>query len=125
MTEIDELEGKALAEAVALAQDWLSVPRVGIWCRPSYWLTTDDLSVDAEDYRPDLNIAQAWELDGEGWSWGTHGGIVGLDVVVGWRLRGGFRSYTSWVLWADFPTKANAYATARCRAFLKAKAASR
>ena len=59
------------------------------------------------------NIEVAWELDGDGWLWRTIETPYGVEV---------FNQFASaYVLFADFPTKAIAYATARCRAWLKAK----
>jgi len=118
--EIDELEDVELAHAVAEARGWLCLPKRGPWTPPSYWLKPDDSTVEVEDYRPDRDIAQAWELDGEGWRWefGERGSYLSARVVTErYVIR------YALVEWADFPTKARAYATARCRAFLKARAA--
>ena len=118
MTEIDELEGKELAEAVALSRGWRQHRHND---NSHWWWKTGDgrLVCEVADYRPDLNIAQAWELDGERlfWRFGEHW----------WGLRTILETpdtHCRFSLdWCDFPTKAVAYATARCRAFLKAKAA--
>ena len=138
MTEIDKLEGAELAMAVAGALGWERVRQARIFNQPftdhdTYYLYHNDFfGIDMVrhigpkcdgDYEPHRSMDQAWELDGEGWLWSTYGYLSDLEAVVGWRTRGGFRSYTSRVLWADFPTKQAAYATARCRAFLKAKEA--
>ena len=119
MIEIDELEGRELAEAVALSQGWAR-GFGGYLCGP----------FDAEgmreifmcDYRPDRDIAQAWELDGEGWLWESSENMNGLVVRVLVPTISRW-AYGAWVDWADFSTKPHATATARCRAFLKAMAA--
>ena len=118
MTEINELEGEELARAVGEAQDWVL---------HYMWFTVDEdgkqyatrWSVD--DYRPDRDIAQAWALDAgpdDEWYWTfseyPHGLACNLETSE-------TTSEYVWVKWADFPTKAHAYATARCRAYLKAK----
>ena len=69
------------------------------------------------------DITAAWELDGEWWRWVFEESVYTtpaesfLDVTV-WTDHGWF-SVT--VPFADYPTKAAAYATGRCEAFLLAK----
>ena len=130
MTNIDELEGRALAEAVALKLGWTYVSTTpgghGYWedSKGSY-------QFGGADYRPDRDIAQAWELDGEGWYWSdSETGLgdryrVNARVVMRCPNEDGTRDrFEASALFADHDTKAAAYATARCRAFLKAKAES-
>jgi len=118
MTEIDELEGRELAAAVAA--------ELGMVYVADMWWTVDESGVQhatgmgkwsARDYRPDLNIAQAWQLDGERWIWRFYEHWWGLEIVV--------ETPSNYVRasadWNDFSSKARAYATVRCRAFLKAK----
>ncbi len=59
--KIDELSGEALAEACALAQDWHWHDGRGT-AGPSYWEDAEGEFVHLADYRPDRDIAQAWEL---------------------------------------------------------------
>ena len=71
------------------------------------------------------NIEVAWELDGEGWQWRHTEIYLGEDdttAIGSWiKLPEANRWIFSIVSLSDFPTKAAAYATARCRAWLKAK----
>jgi len=129
MTASNELEGVELAVAVAERLEYkigeyeivkgtmqsLPFPRMMMWRDDHY-----------ERYRPDRNIAQAWELDGEGWQWESiefhsgfrNGHTTGLLMEVRHLFKPGRIARTS-VEFADFPTKAQAYATARCRAYLE------
>ena len=134
METSDELEGVELAVAVAERLEYKigeyeidkstmpsPFPRMMMWRDDHY-----------EIYRPDSNIAQAWELDGEGWRWlfseklggesFKFGPYAGNLLVRLWTKDDIF-SYVVAVNPADFATKAHAYATARCRAYLKAKGA--
>lgn len=62
MTAIDELSGIELARAVAEAQGW-TVDEDGIYIDVDGQLTQYDAHEHSPDvYRPDCNIAQAWEL---------------------------------------------------------------
>jgi len=120
MTEIDKLEGMELAAAVAEARGWFKHrddTQYAAW----FWL--DEKGMDqmaVVHYLPHLNIAQAWELDGERWIWRFYEHWWGLEVVV--------ETPSNYVRasadWDDFSTKVHAYATVRCRAFLKAKTAT-
>lgn len=93
------------------------------WWQGIYWI--DDRSFQEVEWPPrySTNIAAAWELDGEGWMWEFEEIITParsyLDVIV-YTERGWFGAE---VLFADHPTKAEAYATGRCLAWLKAKEA--
>jgi len=123
VTEIDELEGTRLAEAVAIAQGMTKATSKSghAWfdAAGEIWIIAEkDPSLGAL-YRPDRNIAQAWELDGEGWLWNFLEFPDRLTAQTGIAYCS---SYQVSVYWADFPTKAAAYATARCRAYLKAMA---
>ena len=121
---IDELEGVKLAEAVAEARGWKN--HSGLW-----WKNGTEQSIEmVRDYRPDRDIAQSFELDESGWLWDRwefhngyddNGPIVGLATNV--HVPGVDDTIKVRLNINDFPTKANAYATARCRAFLKAKEA--
>lgn len=124
MTTIDELEGRELDIAIveAIGNEFGGY-------RIAYY-ETEGISYPCvggfERFVPSRNIAQAMELDGEGWLWEFAERASYLMVAVKSDNRDSvyFKRYTG-VDWADFPTKAQAYATARCRAFLKAKAATR
>jgi hypothetical protein len=154
----DELSGVELARAVAERRGWLFAgdARTGFvdlaligehvieTTTTCYWIS-DNGQVGASGagmieykkqygvgrYTPDCNIAQAWELDGEGWYWEyiefhsgySNGPTTGLAVYV--RDRNGGQIAGAGVELADFPTKAHAYATARCRAYLKAMEVAR
>ena len=119
MTEINELEGEELARAVGEAQDWVL---------HYMWFTVDEdgkqyatrWSVD--DYRPDRDIAQAWELVTEA----TDAGDPDQDYSEGW----GYKVAVEWMpilqgywqaqIGCCTATAATA-PTAICRAYLKAK----
>ena len=131
--EIDELVGRELADAVCEARGLKLLgyrPTFSAYADPDYALrqiiVRCDEPLDPDfhppGYRPDLNIAQAGELDGEGWLWDFRDHFSGLylDAIVSHK---GHIVGMARVVCADFSTKATAYATARCRAFLKAKAA--
>lgn len=122
MTEINELEGKELAAAVAIARGWHKHRDSRQY---SAWFWIDEAGTDqtaVEYYRPDRHIWKAWELDSEGWLWDFRERQAYLMANV--RHNDPWFDRYVGVDWADFPTKAQAYATARCRAFLKAKAAA-
>ncbi len=139
MANIDELEGAELAKTVALEVGYIEGE--DMWGGEDGTVFVVDVTPPGEfsvyanhetvEYRPDRNIAQAWELDGEEWAWRFHEGLHyfashgrhgmnrrGLLVFC----RADDISHSALVAWADFPTKPEAYATARCRAYLKAKA---
>jgi len=129
METSDELEGVELAVAAAIADGgYRQIHEDGsIWWRwPSH--SSSLISVSVKDYRPDLYLEQAWELDGEGWRWlfseklggesFKFGPYAGNLLVRLWTKDDIF-SYVVAVNPADFATKAHAYATARCRAYLK------
>lgn len=120
MGEIDELEGETLAEAIALA---LGKYRCIVGNTHEWWSAETNECFTVSYYRPDLNIALAWELDGDEWYWKSEEFPHGLYVSVetgpdpcSWE--------STWVKWDDFSTKIHAYATARCRTFLKATASN-
>jgi len=124
MNKIDELVGKELAEAVAVARGWQR-GFGGFWTLPSGPLDGEgEREIYLYDYRPDRDVAQAWELDGEEWLWDfrDHRSGLYLDAIA---YRGGHIIGMARVVYARFLTKPVAYATARCRAFLKAKEARR
>ena len=124
MNEIDNLSGIDLARAVAEAQGWQ------VWtydqfpyCLVGIWRDSEQrFRFRARDYRPDRDMAQAWELSGEGWYWKFRENRRG-DLLV--YVRDGQRGVLGLarVDFADFPTPSAAYATARCRAWLMARAA--
>lgn len=83
-----------------------------------------DVERNSDDCYPySTDIAAAWELDGEGWEWSSDdavlheadGNIMEVSVYIGQK------SYNGLVKWSTMSEKAAAYATARCRAWLKAK----
>jgi hypothetical protein len=125
----DRLEGIALAEAVAMCRGWKRVLDALIgecWELPDESRVVIQEWYHPDNYRPDRDIAQAFELDGKGWYWESiefhsgysNGPTTGLVVYV--RDRNVRQIAGAGVELADFPTKAQAYATARCRAYLKA-----
>jgi len=67
--------------------------------------------------RHSTEIAAAWEVDQEGWEWDFADTALGVKATVYLPDT----DYASAIaLWAEAPTKAAAYALARCRAALKA-----
>jgi len=134
MPKIDELAGRELADAVCDARGLKLLgrqPTYSAYAHPDgnpahQIIVRCDEPLDPDyhpsGYRPDRDVAQVWELEGDGWLWESSENMNGLVVRV--RVPNTHRwAYGAWVDWADFPNKANAYATARCRAFLKAKEA--
>jgi len=120
MKTINELEGMELAAAVAEAQGMTKqISRSGhAWfdTKGELWTIADKSPDLGNLYRPDLNIAQAWELlDGFVYSIDNHEWREDQDDdPVGCCLkRGG---------WAEVASGHTA-SVAICRAFLKAKAA--
>ena len=115
---IDELEGAELAADVAVAQGlkyWKDFEVTPV----AWWAKADGTAFcTVAKYRPDRDIAQAWDLDGEGWLWGFREMSGYLEVAID-----ALEMVIVDIDMEDYPTKAQAYATARCRAFLKAKAA--
>jgi len=113
-SNIDKLEGRELDAAVAIALDNEDA-RQHIY------------RMDDGTYCPDVNvpryhadIAAAWELDGEGWRWRfvEHDDGKRLQVFLHHPVID--MVYTV-VAWEDFLTTPDAYAVARCRAWLKAQ----
>jgi len=91
---------------------YIMMPERGVvpaWWLCRYWST---------------DIAAAWELDGEGWMWEFDEvedavNVDGLDVMA-WNGKKWSQIH---VVWAEFRSKAEAYATGRCLVWLKAKEA--
>ena len=142
MTEIDELVGVELAEAVAIARGfeksvegppyYYALNANGRWCHR--WgvdkLTLWGSGTHISNYRPDRDIAQAWALDDEWWGWnfaelglGKYRRVEAEIILIRANDDSTHDRFMSVAYFLDFPTKAHAYATARCRAYLKAKEA--
>lgn len=102
---IDELKGRELDIAVSQA--------LGVY------FTWDNV----RHYSTDLNAA--WELPCEGWRWEFDEPAMcegdEQELIVTACPPFPSSTETAVVTLADFPTSAAAYATARCRAWLKAK----
>ena len=112
------LKSKKLAAAVAEKQgcEWQWDTNASpVPC----WFKDAELFSSVPGYRPDIDIAQAWELDGEGWLWSSIEGVGGVRMTV--SINGALPAPFGCARWADHSTKAGAYATARCRAFLMVK----
>lgn len=132
MTNVDELIGVELARAVAERRGWEEHDLFpdGWWDGERTWFTFEDhVHVkQSKIYRPDRDITQAWELDGEGWEWRFQehtdeyidGGYVDARILIDSGDEIGHIRHYGGAIIADFPSKAHAYATARCRAYLKA-----
>jgi len=93
----------------------------------------DKRTPTAHLFDPASSIADSWTLDGEGWEWvfreyveenGTGKNVLSVET---WVLLPSERydANLTRVYFADFLTKPDAYAVARCRAWLKAKTAER
>ena len=143
MTTSDELKGEELVASVCAASGWELVTGLPLLEDPlpdhdTYAIEPSPLygrdmvyrigpSYQGQ-YRPDYDIAQAWELDGEGWQWMFSERLGGVsfefgsyagNLLVRLWTKDDICSYDVAVNPADFATKAQAYATARCRAYLK------
>ena len=133
MTEIDELEGVELAEAVAKARGWKrdeQHPTRWDACGGAGrgWCIDDGEPIyrgkELYSYRPDRDIAQAWELvekmkqrgfELSPLSSGRYGDAT-------WRVRFVHEDYSDGMPWeAGFFAFGSTAPTAICRAYLKAK----
>jgi len=138
-TDIDALSRRELDAAVAIAQGWRWMqPRMANGIALYHPDDIDDLDLieprttkrlegwDEGVPHYSTDIAAAWELDGDGWEWSfdeTEWRDT-LDVTLFYNQSKGNHIEVR-VKFYDFPTKAAAYATARCRAALKAEYAER
>jgi hypothetical protein len=77
--------------------------------------------VGPEGYRPDFDLNQAWELGDDGWLWCFEEFIDDTLLVQVCPREGRYWGVSVAVSLGDFSSKANAYATARCRAWLLAQ----
>lgn len=118
MTKIDELSSKALARAVAEARG-LVLARGSA----EYWTRGGHFAYGTHEYRPDREIEQAWELDDDNWYWRFEDYPDAVLATIQCKREDGYIYFLTeaWADFADHGTKAAAYATARCRAYLKAK----
>ena len=127
--DIDSLSGYALNVAVATVIGWTQDAKRKRWWtdatnRPRLIMFDDDNRTPATYlFNPASSIATAWDLDGENYRWEfeEHYLFVESPVVLARCLSDS--CYTSEARFSDFSTKAEAYAAARCRAWLKAKLA--
>jgi len=148
MTTIDDLEGAALADAICVRRGWIYAG--GCKGEPVDTMLIGEHSVDIEttcffyrldgslcavghemraclSYRPDQIVTQMLELGSEdGWRWKVED--FRETVLASIETFGGSplyerRWFQAEVYRSDFANKAEAWATAGCRAFLKAKAA--
>jgi hypothetical protein len=115
--DIDKLIGDELNTAVliALGAELICGSHSVFW-------TLNDKRIPDKRYA--WKIADAWTLDGDGWRWfqdeTTDGKmIVYCEIPFGKSVM----LKRSVVSITDFPTKAAAYAVARCRVWLKAQQA--
>lgn len=135
MTDFDTLRGYALNCAVATELGWIQDAKHKRWWDgpngASVILLRDGESVGvAPSFDFAHNVADAWTLDGDGWCWSFYEQYqpdvlspvaleaemcaVGLDMAAEVTLP-----------FAEFGSKAEVYATARCIIWLKARAAKR
>jgi len=138
MTPIDELEGAGLARAVAEARGWHPEPPLRGACG-WYWADGDVGMIGVEDYRPDKDIAQSWELQDEieaesqhdgqrWWEWPSPmaryvdalcdvcGVVHEAEDVAEWYDGWQMTYLGMWMLIHATPEQ-------RCRAYIKAKEA--
>jgi len=125
METSDELKGEELVAAVAEMRgrqmEWSRRESLSfIWWRDAGGFTRMTIPKKKGDppqnYRPDKHVAQAWKLDGEGWLWSST--TDGAEEFVSAEVDGEY--FDASASYANHATKAQAYATARCRAYLKA-----
>lgn len=121
MTTIDQLVDLELAESVELKLGMRRLKHGWWWYEGVAYFIGETYPNNRERpdnfYRPDRDIAQAWELDGEGWYWSQDDDGIDCNVTV----EANDEYYEAAEPWEMHPTKAAAYATARCRAYLKAR----
>jgi len=121
MTEIDELEGVVLSEAVALALGWDQLSFGWWWDGDRSRYIGDRKNASACCiYRPDLDIAQAWELLEELWESKYDYAINRLRFSDG-RYAVSLAMTDPAMQWEWETTFGPTKSTAICRAFLKAK----
>lgn len=142
--EIDQLTGRELDAAVAVELGWkwllcndesrvvFALYPPDMIARFPVLILRPEAKDVLEDFRAEswdmgipyysTNLADAWELDGEGWEFDEMEWRDTLDVMLFYNQRKG-NHIEARVKFYDFPTKAAAYATARCRCWLKARQA--
>ena len=131
-TDIDKLTGYELNVAVAEALGWTRSPRAR---RGNWWIddgenvrriAAGDISPTNCTFDPAHNIAAAWELDGDDYLW-DHYDVLPMDRP-GYAVRVTVNTPAvdrceATVYYENKTQKTAAYATARCRAWLKSKQA--
>jgi hypothetical protein len=132
MTGIDELSGVDLATAIAEAKGWRLVECPTVEC-PKFegvqcWhIQSLDVYRIVSSYRPDRSVELAWYLDGDEWRWSFEEDrheSKQFPEANAWLVRALVHtSQGVYVASAEIVRgrKSEAYATARCRAYLKAK----
>jgi hypothetical protein len=128
---IAKLSGVELARAVADARGW-KILQTGA----SYIIYVQgEIPFDSwrPGFRPDCNITQAWELgqtthDGEWWGWsfaevglGEYRRVIARITLVTANSDGTHNRFEGQARFDEHTTEAETYATARCRAYLKAR----
>lgn len=145
--DVDTLSGRDLDEAIALENGWhyedintedgvikcliQYVENHDIW-RKVYCRIWEQYEIEGDLPYYSKDIAAAWELDGDGWEWGgddvvfsNHREIYPGHKVMEVSVYIGNKSFNGFAPWDTLADKAAAYATARCRAWLKAKYAEK
>lgn len=144
-TDIDALSGRELDVAVAVELGWRWMvlthnpadPYISLIAPNSFhtfaspyghFATDAELASNLEKSYGSCpyystNIAVAWELDGKWWEWRfTQIYSEGIAAIGAWVMLPESHHWIASVVKApDFSTKTEAYATVRCRAWLKAK----
>ena len=130
---LDELRGHALNVAVATELGWKQLSET-TWQKPQSWRYVIKLDGDKQNYAmafdPAHDIADAWVLDGEGWEFGSDECLQPIFdgnpfVAVSIYNTRNKQQQDCAVELSEVNSKAEAYATARCIAWLKARAAER
>lgn len=132
MTDIDTLRGHALNCAVATELGWTQDAKHKRWWtdaegRSHCILFDDDKRASPSQFDPAHDPTDAWTLDGNGWHWSYYEcynqhnitNPTWLDMEVCAIAQDAEADVT--LLFADFATKAECYATARCIVWLKAR----
>ena len=141
MKNFDKLRGHALNVAVATELGWKQLSET-TWQKPQSWRYVIKLDGDKQNYAmafdPAHDIADAWTLTLERCEWSFDEYTPSDDSPY---VRNGIRELVLWaqayhkvdaktmfearVFFSDFQSNGAAYATARCVAWLKARAAER
>jgi hypothetical protein len=132
MTDIDSLRGNALNCAVATELGWTQDTKHKRWWidaegRSHTILFDDDRRAASSKFDPAHDPGDAWTLDGDGWHWSyyeryeQHNTNNPAWLEMDMCAIGKYAEAEVTLPFADFASKAEAHATAKCIVWLKAR----